>query len=288
MSDSPNHQIIMCGTPPTAISTGTVFLKYRNKTLKGENKRAYWAEWSVPFMSDCNDHELWYDTNPALGFQLSEEDVEDEIGDDEIDFNIQRLGLWLQYNQKSVFNEKEWDSMTISEIPRFIGKLFIGVKYGKDDENVAVSLAVKTQEQKIYVECIDCRPIREGNQWIVELLSRLDYDKVIIDGANHQSLLERDLRDNGLKRTIKPSVATIIEGNSSFANAIYQKTLLHNRQPSVRQVVTNCSKRAIGSNGGFGFKSEKEGADIVLMDSIMLAHWLCSTTKEKKKIKVSY
>lgn len=51
-------------------------------------------------MSDVNDVEAWYKTNPSLGTVLTERKIEDEIGEDTIDFNIQRLGLWIQYNLK--------------------------------------------------------------------------------------------------------------------------------------------------------------------------------------------
>mgnify|MGYP007050409488 FL=1 len=54
------------------------------------------------------------------------------------------------------------------------------------------------------------------------------------------------------------------------------------------QIVSNCEKRAIGSNGGYGFKSILDGAKVELMDSMILAHWLCGSKKEHKKQKISY
>lgn len=65
-------------------------------------------------------------------------------------------------------------------------------------------------------------------------------------------------------------------------------TVRHAGQPSLAQSVTNCDKRAIGSRGGFGFKSIKEGVDISIMDSVILAYWICSTTKERRKQKARY
>ena len=49
------------------------------------------------------------------------------------------------------------------------------------------------------------------------------------------------------------------------------------------QAVSNCEKRAIGTNGGFGYRAFKEDIEIALLDSIILAHWQCSLGKEKKK-----
>ena len=55
------------------------------------------------------------------------------------------------------------------------------------------------------------------------------------------------------------------------------------------QAATNCEKRAIGSNGGFGYKANKEGIEIALLESAILAHWSCRQSKEKKKRRaVSY
>ena len=104
VSDSLNPQTIMLGTPPTAISAGTVFPKYRDKVLHGGAYESGWAEWSVPEMTDVNDIDAWYETNPSLGTILTERKIRAEIGEDEIDFNIQRLGHWLKYNQKSAIS----------------------------------------------------------------------------------------------------------------------------------------------------------------------------------------
>ena len=95
VSDSLNPQTLFCGTPPTAVSSGTVFTKLRKNALEGNSKNTGWAEWSVENMSDVHDVELWYRTNPSMGTILTERKIEDEIGTDEIDFNIQRLGLWI-------------------------------------------------------------------------------------------------------------------------------------------------------------------------------------------------
>lgn len=45
VSDSENPQTIMLGTPPTAVSAGTVFTKYRETVLAGRGFDSGWAEW---------------------------------------------------------------------------------------------------------------------------------------------------------------------------------------------------------------------------------------------------
>ena len=47
VTDSENPQTLFCGTPPTPVSSGTVFLKMRNAALRGDTQNTGWAEWSV-------------------------------------------------------------------------------------------------------------------------------------------------------------------------------------------------------------------------------------------------
>jgi len=285
---SPNPQTIMIGTPPTPISSGTVFTKYRNNVLEGILEDSGWAEWSVEEQSDVRDVDLWYETNPSLGIRLTERTIRSEVGDDEIDFNIQRLGLWIRYNQKSAISENEWMALKVDTLPKLKGKLFVGIKYGYDGVNVAMSIAVKTVDDNIFVEAIDCQSVRNGNAWIISFLKEADVQEVVVDGASGQNLLAQEMKDAGLKKPILPTVKEIIIANSTFEQALFQQTIRHREQPSLSQVVTNCEKRNIGTSGGFGYRSQIEEYDIALMDSVILAHWACHNSKPPKKQKISY
>ena len=289
VSDSPNPMTIFCGTPPTNVSAGTVFLKFREKVLYGESVNSGWAEWGVEEMSDVHDIDLWYECNPSMGTILNERKVQDEISNDDIDFNIQRLGLWLKYNQKSAISEGTWDDLEIDKVD-LVGKVFVGIKYSHEGDSVAMSVAAKTSDGRIFVEGLDCRSITEGNGWILNTLSKLHTTKnsVYIDGASGQQLLATDMKSNKMKPPVLPTVKEIIVANSSFEQAIFQKTLVHSVQPSLKQIVTNCEKRKIGSGGGFGYKSILEGADVALMDSAILAHYACTVAKPPKKQHIGY
>lgn len=52
VTDSRDPQTLFCGTPPTPVSSGTVFLKLRNAALQGETQNTGWAEWSVEQQTD--------------------------------------------------------------------------------------------------------------------------------------------------------------------------------------------------------------------------------------------
>lgn len=288
VTDSDNPITIMTGTPPTPLSSGTVFTNYRDATLQGSSKYSGWAEWSVDEMKDIHDIDAWYETNPSMGYHLNERKIEAELGEDALDHNVQRLGYWPKYNQKSAISQKEWADLAVKKLPKFTGQLFVGIKYGNDGTNVSLSVAVKTNDKKIFVEAIDCRSIRHGNGWILDFLQRADVASVAIDGANGQNILASEMKERGIKKPVLPTVKEIITANSLWEQGIYQKSICHNDQPSLTRVVTNCDKRLIGSNGGFGYRSQFDDMDISLMDSALLAHWVCSEFKPKKKQKISY
>jgi len=289
VTDSRNPQTVFLGTPPTAVSAGTVFQKYRDTVLTGKGYESAWEEWSVDeLVEDVYNVDNWYETNPSLGSVLTERTIRAEITDDNVDFNIQRLGLWLKYNQKSAISKAEWKRLEIPTTPKLKGKLFVGIKYGRDDVNVAMSVAVRTETGEIFVESIDCRSVREGNAWIIKFLEQSDIAKTIVDGANGSQLLIKAARDNHVRPLpFVPKVPEIIQANAAFEQAVVSGGLVHRDQPAVEQIVSNCDKRTIGSNGGFGYKSIRDDCEVAILDSLLLAYWLCASHKEKKQ-RISY
>ena len=291
VTDSKNPQTLMCGTPPTAVSSGTVFLKLRRSTLIGKEEDTGWAEWAVKELSDAHDPELWYETNPSLGYILTERTIRSELGDDQVDDNIQRLGLWLSYNQKSAISLEEWESYKISKPPELKSpvRLFYGVKYSMVTANVSLAVAVKTTGDMIFVEGVDCRSVREGNDWIIAFLRARGAAKVVIDGAGSQSILAADMKKADVHcKAVLPKVAEIVEANTLFEKQLFSGAVCHAGQPSLTQAVSNCEHRAVGNNGGFGYKSILEGADVSLVEAVSLAHWVCAGTKEKKRQIINY
>lgn len=290
VTDSKNPLTIMCGTPPTPISSGTVFTKYRETVLEGGRNNSGWAEWSVEEQTNCRDVDAWYQCNPSLGTVFTERSVSDEVGTDDIDFNIQRLGLWIKYNQHSVIKEQEWLALATKKPPQLSGKMFVGIKYGHDGTNVAMTIALKTTEGKIFIETIDCRNVRDGNDWILAFLVKAkdNIAKVAVDGASGQQILANDMANARLKKPVLPTVKEIILANAKFEQLLYSQDIVHTNQASLTMAVTNCDKRAIGTSGGFGYKSIHDDIEIALMDSMILAIWLCSEKKEARTQQISY
>lgn len=287
VSDSSNPQVIMCGTPPTAVSSGTVFPRLRRDVLFGNAEDCGWAEWGVTEMTDPFDKEAWYEANPSMGVILTERKVKAEIGSDKVDFNIQRLGLWMESALKSIFTKVDWEECQLQKLPRLESKLFVGIKYCGD--SVSMSVASKTSTGKIFVEALDCRPRRDGDDWILAFLAECrSVQAVAIDGASGQQNLTAAIKDARIRlQPVLPTVKDIIAGNAAFEQAVFGGNVRHCGQPSLAQAVTNCDKRPIGSNGGFGFKAQREDIDITLLDSCVLAFYICQLDKGKKRQRIS-
>ena len=288
VSSSKNPQTIMCGTPPTAVSTGDVFREYRDKCLLGEQINGGWAEWSVDHKTNVKDKEAWYQTSPSLGTILTERIVQDEINGDDLDFNIQRLGLWIRYNQQSAISAPSWDALKVDKLPKFKFPIYAGVKFGRDGQNTCLTIAVKTSDDKVFVEGIDCRDQREGNGWIINFLMKVKAKAILVDGASGLETFQRECKEQKLKGVSAATVKEVVQASSDFEIAIANKTLCHNGQPALRQSVSNCSHRAIGSGGGYGYKTLDDDIEVALMESAVLATHACMKAKEPKKQRIGY
>lgn len=288
VSSSKNPQTLMCGTPPTAVSSGDVFRSYRDKTLRGESINGGWAEWSVDHKTNVHDIDAWYMTSPSLGTILTERTVQDEINGDDLDFNIQRLGLWIKYNQQSAISAPDWDDLKAETLPKFKGSVFCGVKFGRDGVNVCLSVAVKTEDGRIFVEAIDCRNQRDGNDWLLNFIMKTKAKAVLVDGASGLETFLRECKEQKIRGVNAANVKDVIQASSDFEIAIANKSICHAGQPALRQSVTNCDHRAIGSGGGYGYKTLDDDIEVALIESCVLATHACAMTKEVKKQRVGY
>lgn len=92
--------------------------------------------------------------------------------------------------------------------------------------------------------------------WIISFLKEADIEKVVIDGSGSQQILSDEIKDYGIKlKPVLPKVSDVVVANNMFEQAVTSsKNICHNDQPSLKQIVTNCKRRAIGTNGGLDLK----------------------------------
>ena len=111
----------------------------------------------------------------------------------------------------------------------------------------------------------------------------------MVDGANGaQQILAKELKENHIKGVTLPTVREVIVANSLFEQCLFEESICHNNQASLTQSVANCEHRAIGSGGGFGYRSIKDQVDVTLVESVALAFWVCHEDKARRKQKVTF
>lgn len=289
VSDSQNPQTIFCGTPPTTESAGTVFAEMRKACLAGETFDTGWAEWSVDREpKDLMNVEAWYETNPSMGYHLDERKVRSEYDPrNPLDFIIQRLGYWYMYSLKSAILESEWRQTEMLK-PELAPERYFSVKFCKGPlQNVCLAVAAKTKDGKVFVEAIDCRPIRSGVEWLIPFFQNPGYAGVVVDGDGGGEMLSDLVKAHKIKKLTKATVPNVIDANAKFENAVFNDGIRHIDQEALRLAVSNCQHRPIGNKGGFGYQTKEDQYEVGLIESVSLAFWLCFESKEKKKQKVA-
>ncbi|NKU63882.1 hypothetical protein GS891_12235 [Rhodococcus hoagii] len=73
-----NRQLIFTGTPPGEKDNGEVFTRRRQNTIDQKSSRSCWHEWSCADGVDYDDPQAWAQANPALGFRLDAETVQED------------------------------------------------------------------------------------------------------------------------------------------------------------------------------------------------------------------
>lgn len=254
-----NPQVIMAGTPPTAGSAGTVFIRARRNILQGKTENACWQEWSVDSITATDDKDAWYETNPSLGYFVSEKAVQAEsITMSQDSFNKMRLGWYAGLDDKRVFTDDEWNALAVKEVKLPDDpQLAYAIKFAPDRSAVTLAVGV-IMGDKVHVEVVERKRMSEGISWLVRwLLDRWrKANCIVIDGAAGQGLLVEELLRSEpriKKRLLAPNVK---EAGSAYAllyQAIQDGTLTHYNQPLLNSAIRTAKRRDIGKDGMFGY-----------------------------------
>lgn len=287
-----NPQVIMMGTPPTSGSTGTVFLRARRNLLQGKSDIA-WQEWSVENITDNYDVDAWYQTNPSLGYLITEKAIRAEAGAMSQDsFNKMRLGWIPGLDAQRIFTDDEWNELAVKEVKLPENPdLVYAVKFAPDRSAVTLAVGVVMGE-KIHVEIVERKRMSEGIAWLVRwLLERWrNCNQIIIDGAAGQGLLIEELLRSEpkiKKRILTPNVKEAGSAYAIFTQAIQDRTLTHFNQPILNSAIRTAKRRDIGKDGMFGFAPLNPAIQMDAVDAAAFAYYGANrfkgTTRTKSK-----
>lgn len=283
-----NPQSIMMGTPPTSGSTGTVFLRARRNVLQGKSDIC-WQEWSVENITDNHDEDAWYQTNPSLGYLITERAIKAEASAMSQDsFNKMRLGWIPGLDAQRVFTDDEWNELAVKEVKLPENpELVYAIKFAPDRSAVTLAVGVPMGE-KIHVEVIERKRMSEGIAWLVRwLLDRWrNANQIIIDGAAGQGLLIEELlrsEPKMKKRLLTPNVKEAGSAYALFYQAIQDKTLTHFNQPLLNSAIRTCKRRDIGKDGMFGYAPLNPNIQVDPVDAVAFAYYGANRFKGTKK-----
>lgn len=274
---SGNPQIIYCGTPPMAETVGEVFARVRQQIIKtGEGA---WTEWGVKELTDKNDIEAWYKTNPSLGKTLLQRVLEAEARSLSPDnFNRMRLGWWSEAESKRAISQKKWD-MCATDKPEYDENYLpvYAVKFAPDRSAFSLAASQPLKDGRIHVEIIKQRPMDEGfgrlTNWLYE--RRRNCAQIIIDGATGQAILFEDLVSKGVpkRKIVQPTMKDIVSAHQFTYDAITRGELSHYDQPLLSQTVRITKQRSMGRYGGFGWESMSKDLSTCALDAATFAYW---------------
>lgn len=259
---SQNQQTIRAGTPPTAGSSGTVFLRVRKTVLDGKDTVTCWQEWSVEAITDPEDEEAWYATNPSLGYFLMVNAVRNEAKKMAVDsFNKMRLGWIAGVENMRAITDEQWNPLAVPEVPiPDHPNLVYTVKFAPDRSAVSLAVGVLMPDGRVHVEIVERRPMSAGTSWLAAwLLERWrKCNKIIIDGAAGTQLLVEELVRSERKiskRILTPNVREAGAAYAAFYDGIERQLLTHYNQPVLNVSIRTVKKRDIGRDGMFGYAS---------------------------------
>lgn len=284
-SESGDPQMIYLGTPPNEKCPGTVFRNLHDKAHAGEAGGAWWMEWATTEIGNPHDVDRWYECNPALGYRIKE-DVMADAADTTLPDGFAReyLGWWSETASIDVaINSKDWAACK-TDTPPDEGVLSYAVKFTPDGRAAALAVCLKPESGEPHVEVVAFRSTVRGVTWFANwLIERAPKAaQITIDGKAKSSVLEKRLIDGGVpKRAIKiAKTQDIIAACSMLEDAVSDGRVTHFGQPGLDESATRCTKRKIGTDGGWGFESAN-GAEPTLVEAVALAHWGALTTKRK-------
>lgn len=284
------RQLIYIGTPPYIGCTGEVFRRFRDSCIMtagaNNNTSSSWHEWSIAADTlqeiSTDDKTLWYETNPALGYRLTEEFTEEEhktLSED--GFARERLGWWSKpITNKSdlAIDAKLWDDCA-SDSERPQGKTAYGVKFTPDGSEVVLAGAViPSGGDPGRITLIAIEPTGRGLSWLAEWLNDRyrQASCVVIDGKNGTDVLIDKIKDTWRFKdsVIKPTSQNVITAASMLLNDLHEGNITwYSKQDELRESAITATKRPIGGGWGFG------GQTSAPIEACSLALWGCRISK---------
>lgn len=279
-------QVIYLGTPPGKECAGTVFRGMHDRAHAGDSG-LWWVEWGVQGDSiediDIDDKDTWYACNPAMGRRMSEAAVKNERDTMSREgFARERLGWWEPGKANAVIPKARWDACATEEPPEDGVKCF-AVKFSPSGDVVSVCVALKPRDgSKPHFELVHYRDTDDGAGWLAPWLAarKGSTAQYIVDGLGSAENLQTAMERAGVRKSLIkiPKSSEVAAANDALLDAIRSESVTFFRDEYMDLAAEGCSKRKIGTNGGWGFRSEGD-AEASILEAAALALWGANMTR---------
>lgn len=281
MSARPNPQAWLLGTPPTEDDDGEVFARFREVGLRKSSPRIAYLEWSADALDDFDDERVWAKANPAYGSRITRERIADERATmSDRQFGMERLGMWDGAESRKVVPDHVWAALS-DPASQPADRLAMAIDMAPEGASASIGVAGKRADDRWHVELIEQR---EGSMWVVERAAsvalRHGFGAVVVDGASPAMALVEPLRAKGLTVTVT-GARDMGQACGSFYRLLMEDGLRHVGQPQLAMSMSVARKRAIGSEGMWGWGRAVSGADISPTVVVTLALWGAMSTGAK-------
>ncbi|MDN6706386.1 hypothetical protein [Corynebacterium glyciniphilum] len=273
-------QRIVCGTPPTTKSEGETFTRIRESAQDKANRRILWFEWSADDngMVDTSDPTVWASANPALGFRLQPDVIEDEVAAMEAGtFMRERLGMWnLGKGKQAALPLDDWKECADRDFrlqPEDVGTITLSIDVTPSRDSAAIVAAIQTTNDEPPV--IDVIDQRAGDLYwvaprVAQIVEERNVSAVVVDGYGPGASLITAMEDRGVGVT-KINVGFVTTAAERLLDAVATQNLRHLDQGGLTAAVAGAVRRPIGKEGRFSFKRLNGETDISPLIAAMLA-----------------
>lgn len=267
-------QWIYTGTPPGPKVNGEVFTRIRGSAMSAAPGRRCWHEWSAEPGADYDDRTVWARVNPGLiTGRLLWDVVEGERGEmSDEGFARERLGMWEEASTTRVIDETSWatcaDEHSLAE-----ERLVLGIDVNPERSTASVGLAGLRSDGRTHVELVETR---SGTAWIVGYVANLaeknKISTVVVDGMSPAASLVDDLRRKKIRTTIT-NASQMGQACGRLFDGVMDMQLVHTGQPQLNTALAGARRRAIGTEGAWGWNRKNAATDITPLVAVTLAAW---------------
>lgn len=293
MSARPNHQLWICGTPPSDPAAWAYGLKDEGES--GAERLAHF-DWGADIdlskpaevRAAAESIKLRYATNPSMGIRIMPETVEDEVKPSglgpSVKFCMERLGAWLPRagDGPKVLDIKAWEKL-VDDGSRVVGAVAIAVDITPARDSACIGVYGLREDGLGHAEIIDQRP---GTEWIVDRLvdlkARWNPVAIGLDVKGPAVTLIEPLKKAGIDvpedpdepqygDLAVPTAQDVAAACGQLADAVTQSAFRHIGQQILADAIRGAATRPLGD--AWAWARRVSTVDISPLVTVTLARW---------------